>query len=325
MAGRNTRARATFDFRGSPAAAVATRQLGREYERSEAFRNVKKMPVGAAVLGPDTLAVHQISFQPRSRHRAFTLIEMLVVIGVISILLVAVIPAFTTRKTADEFTASIYTLKGAFEVARTYAQANNTYVWIGFFEETGGAASTTPATPGNGRLVISVVASKDGTKIYSSTPSNIDPTRLQQVGKLVRINNVHVPIFAAGTGTGDKFDTRPLPDWNSFNQYIDSTFGELNAGPGSAPQTDTSYPFQYPVGNPAPTAQYTFKKTMQFSPRGEARINSTFDIRRVVEIGLLPTHQNAVPTPTPAPGNYAGNVGAVQISGLASTVKIYTR
>jgi len=43
MAGGNTRARATFDFRGSPAAAVAARQLGREYERVGPFRNGKKM------------------------------------------------------------------------------------------------------------------------------------------------------------------------------------------------------------------------------------------------------------------------------------------
>ena len=251
---------------------------------------------------------------------------MLVVIGVISVLLVALIPAFTTRKTADDFNNALYTLKGAFETARTYAQAHNTYTWIGLYEENGSTDSGTTATPGVGRLVVSVVASKDGTTIYNpNTSGDIDPSRLEQVGNLVRIENVHVPILAAGSGTGDKFDTRPPPDWNSFNGAIDSTFGELNAGANSAPHTDTSFPFQYPVGNPAPRAQYIFVKTMRFSPRGEGNINSTYDLRRVVEIGLVPTHKNVAPSPTPEPGKYQGNVAAVQVSGLASTVKIFRR
>jgi len=261
---------------------------------------------------------------------------MLVVIAVISILLVAVIPAFTTRKTADDFTSAAYTIKGAFEVARSFAQANNTYTWIGFYEEDGSQPSASPtATPGNGRLVISIVAAKDGVQGFNpnQTPSStnkLDNTRLKQVGRLIKIDNVHLPIFTTDPsslirGTGDKFDTRPFPDYNAFNGYIDSTIGELNAGANSAPHTNMGFPFQYPVGNPLPTAQYTFLKTMQFSPRGEARINSTYDIRRVVEVGVLPTHQNVVPTPTPAAGLYLGNVTAIQISGLASTVKIYTR
>jgi hypothetical protein len=49
----------------------------------------------------------------------------------------------------------------------------------------------------------------------------------------------------------------------------------------------------------------------------------TYDIRRVVEIGLVQTHGNVAPTPSA--GNYAGNVVAVQINGFAGDVKIYRR
>lgn len=55
----------------------------------------------------------------------------------------------------------------------------------------------------------------------------------------------------------------------------------------AAPYT-TPYNFQYPVGTPAPTTQYTFTKLLQFDPRGESRVNgNTYDVRRIVEIGLL--------------------------------------
>ena len=68
------------------------------------------------------------------------------------------------------------------------ARANNTYTWVGFFEEDASQPSTNPATAGTGRLVMSVVASKDGTTIYSGTLSSpateLDPIKLLQVGKL---------------------------------------------------------------------------------------------------------------------------------------------
>jgi hypothetical protein len=113
----------------------------------------------------------------------------------------------------------------------------------------------------------------------------------------------------------------------------DSCFGEINlSGTQAAPTTNTQFPFQYPVASPAPTAQYTFQKTLQFNPRGENTINSglgvggvTYDIKRIVEIGLIQTHGNVAPTPTPSAGNYVGNVVAVQINGFAGDVKIYRR
>ncbi|MBA2436263.1 MAG: type II secretion system protein, partial [Chthoniobacterales bacterium] len=272
-----------------------------------------------------------------ARRRAFTLVEMLVVIVIISILLVLVIPAMNPRKDAIDFTKAGEAIKSAIEQARNYAQTKNTYVWLGFYEEDGSQDSTTPSTPGNGRLIVSTVASKDGTTIYipGSTGTNpIDPTRLLQVSKLTKINNVHAPLFAPGSATGNTFDTRPKPDWNSFTIYNSSRFGELNAPPPNTAPTDgtiysSKYPFQYPVGTPAPSAQYVFTRTIQFSPTGEARIFSTYDIRKVVEIGLVPTHGNSVPTPISGAGTsavvFGGNVLSVQFSGIGSMVKIYKK
>lgn len=268
---------------------------------------------------------------PDHKTHAFTLIELVVVLAIVAILTAFLVPAFTSLKGANDLTNAAYTIKGVLEQARTYARINNTYAWVGFYEENGSIASTSPPTPGSGRLVLSSVASLDGTTVYGSAPGAIDPTRLTQIGRLARVENVHLPLLATGTGTGDTFDARPALQFEPTAGYNYARFGELNgAAPNTAPYTNSQYPFQYPVGNPAPTAQYTFWKTLQFSPRAESRINgNNYDVRRVVEIGLLQTRGNAVPTAASGAGTsiavYPGNVIAIQVSGLGSMVKLYRR
>jgi type II secretory pathway pseudopilin PulG len=259
----------------------------------------------------------------RERASAFTLVELLIVVGIIVILLVLIAPAFTTIKGGTDITSAAYTIKGVLDTARTYAKANNTYTWVGFLEENvANPGSPNADTPKVGRLVMSIVASKDGTNI-AGLSGTIAATQLIQVGKLIKIENVHLPLFVVGNGTGDTFGARPSPSPASDTNW---RFGELNGtAPNTAPLT-TPYNFQYPVGNPAPAAQYTFNKILQLSPRGETRVNGDSDnIRRVVEIGLLQTHGTAVPTPSPAAGQYPGNVLAVQINGFSGDVRIYQR
>src|SRR5438552_8995614 len=97
----------------------------------------------------------------------FTLVELLIVIGIIAVLLVLIAPAFTSLKSAGDVTSAAYTVKGVLDTARTYAKANNTYTWVGFYEED---VSQPPTTVGVGRIVMSIVASKDGTTVYD--PNN---------------------------------------------------------------------------------------------------------------------------------------------------------
>lgn len=248
---------------------------------------------------------------------AFTLVELMVVIGIIVVLTVLLAPAFTSLKSADDVTNAAYAIKAVVEQSRAFATSKNTYVWIGFYEEDGSVPSTVPATSGTGRVVISVVASKDGSVVYDPTsalnPDPLDPARLMQVGKLLKIDNAHLQILADGGGTGDLFDTRPAIGTNL------ARFGNINATPvsSSAPSTNTKYPFQYPLSGPPP-AQYTFVKTLQIDPRGESIVNCTYAIRRLVEVGLSPARGNKVDT-------VARNLAAIQITGVGSDVKLYRR
>jgi type II secretory pathway pseudopilin PulG len=232
----------------------------------------------------------------------------MVVMAVIVLLTALLVPAFTSMKSSGDITNAAYTISGTLEQARSYAMGNNTYVWVGFFEEDVSGLSTSPATQGIGRVVISVVASKDGTIIYDpNSLTAIDPTRLTQLGKLTKIPNVHLSTFVDGSGTGSTFDNRPPVTYNT------ARIGDTT--PPNASQT----PFQYPVGNPAPTAQYTFVKAIQFNPAGEARINNNnFSLKTVAEIGLQPTHGNVVSTVNP-------NVVAIQFSAISGDTKIYRR
>jgi len=181
----------------------------------------------------------------------FTLVELIVVIALISTLMVLVAPAFTGIKSAGDVTNAAYTIKDALEQARTYAMAYKTYVWIGFYEEPAGQPSTNPATPGTGRIVISTIASADGTTVYNPRSlAAIDPTRVTQLNKLVKVEGTHLATFPDGSGTGDTFDSRPAAI------YETAKIGD------TTPPNPSLTPFQYPVGNPAPAAQYTFVKAV---------------------------------------------------------------
>ena len=238
----------------------------------------------------------------------FTLVELIVVIALISTLMVLVAPAFTGIKGAGDVTSAAYTIKDALEQARTHAMAYETYVWIGFYEEPAGQPSTNPATPGTGRIVISTIASADGTTVYNPRSlAAIDPTRVTQLNKLVKVEGTHLATFPDGSGTGDTFDSRPAAI------YETAKIGD------TTPPNPSLTPFQYPVGNPAPAAQYTFVKAVEFSPRGEARINNrNYTLKTVAEIGLQPTHGTAVDV-------NSRNIIAIQFGALGGDLKIYRR
>ena len=243
----------------------------------------------------------------RERASAFTLLELVIVMGIIGVLLVLIAPAFTYIKGGTDVTSDAYTVQGVLDTARTYAKANNTYTWVGFYEESA-ANSESPNSdqPPVGRVIMSIVASRDGTVVYDpNNPVTIDATKLIQVGKLTKIDNVHLWTHTdtPQTPTGSDFDHRP----NVATTYC--------IGDSSPP--DSATPFQYPVGNPEPSAQYIFVKVVQFNPRGEGVIdNSNYTMAPISEIGIQPTHGTTVDT-------NSTNLVAIQFTGFGGSVKIY--
>src|SRR6266480_723460 len=243
------------------------------------------------------------------RVSAFTLIELLIVVGIIAVLLVLIAPAFTSIKAGTDVTSAAYTIKGVLDTGRTYAKANNTYVWVGFKEvDVSQAASVSPQMSGIGRVAIAIVASKDGTRGYDITnPSLSNPawtnynngTNLIAVGKLQYLDNVHL----AGTLTMAGNMARP----NVSSNYII----------GIAPASVT--PFDWPLGTALSSGQYSFKQVISFDPQGVARIQYSTNADTIsvyTEIGLQQTHGTTVDTNSP-------NVVAIQLGGVGGSVRIY--
>jgi Tfp pilus assembly protein FimT len=250
----------------------------------------------------------------RERASAFTLLELLIVVGIIGLLLVLIAPAFTYIKGGTDVTSAAYTIKGALDTARTYAMANNTYTWVGFAEvDSSVDPSVTPqVTTGArpyGRVAVAVVVSKDGTRGYDITNTSL-PTpawtnynngaNLLAVGKLQRLENAHL----AGTLTIAGNMARPnVPS----NNYII----------GSAPPSVT--PFDWPLGSALGNGQYSFQKVINFDPQGVARIQystNTDTISTYTEVDLQQTHGTTVDANSP-------NVVAIQLGGVGGSVTVY--
>jgi type II secretory pathway pseudopilin PulG len=254
----------------------------------------------------------------------FTLIELMVVIGIMILVAAFIAPAFTSIKGAGDVTSAAYAIKGVLDQARTYAMANNTYAWVGFYEESADATSPTnalPPYPGKGRVLLAVVASKDGTtkcEDPNSTTSNripLTPSLITQIGKLVKIEKIHITDIGAPPSPTPS----PTPDASSLaaRSGVPYTWGSpfdyenrINSDDTHIPTNQSLYPF---------SAQgYTFYKTVRFNPRGEADINASYKLRPVAEIGLKPARGATVDSANP-------NVVAIQFSGAGGNVKIYRK
>ena len=230
--------------------------------------------------------------------RGFTLLELLIVLGIIGLLLLLLAPAFTTIKGGTDVTGAAYTIKGALEIARTHAKANNTYTWVGFADSIGSNVT--------GTVALFVVASKDGSDLGTSVNqvgNRIDITSgVMPVGKMMRLNNAHVGDTGTPTNDGTDFESRAAVN---INYRIGAA--------GTAYDSD-----YYFIGQGT-----QFDRWIRFSPRGEAVVKGgSTQITQYAEVGLLPTHGTALAgTINPA----SGDLVAIQITGFAGNVRIYRR
>lgn len=255
------------------------------------------------------------SFPPiqtgRRTHRpatGFTLIEILVVMGMISVLLALVVPAFNSVNTSRQMKLAAYDIQGLLDTARAYAKANNTYTWVGFYEEDASTNSTKPATAGTGRVVVSTVASKDGTAMYPVDGDQVALTaaNLVQIGNLVKIGNVHLDVL-----TQSDVPSRTVVTNTSY-QVGSTDFGN-HMSPSTGASGSNQVTFNYPLSGNA--TAYTFVKVIQFNPLGDATkiVESPTPL---IEIGLRPTRSATVDA-------VSRDKIALQIAGIGGAVRMY--
>ena len=275
----------------------------------------------------------------RGRSRGFTLLELLIVVGIIGLLLALIAPAFTSMKTGADFTNAVYGIQGVLENARTYAKANNTYVFVGFAEvdssvDPSVSPQVTPAPTPYGRVAVAVVASKDGTRHFQYATSGqgtdwqanyADPSKpeyrgghLTPVGKLQRYENFHFLVDFPSWPPSPSHQTgmtRYQPNGAPYSMGAD-----WNAA-GIIPAT----PFTWPLGSPLGSDyQYRFDRVIYFDPTGTARIATATNanaIVQVMELDLQPTRGTLAP-PNPTDQD-VGNHAAVQVAPMSGEIRVY--
>lgn len=255
-----------------------------------------------------------------SRRLAFTLVELIVVMGIIVVMIALVVPAVTSIARTNSVTRALYEVTGALENARTYAVANQTYVYVGFVQED-------LTTENRTRLVMATIASRDGTRPYltkTDAAKDMDMSAngpLRQIGKVIRIDDVRFvkrsDFPARDTSANDPLNVRPLAE----------PAGQTTPVNGIVPDDaeKTQYPFTLTSGiKPAVGNAYTFERMVEFAPDGACITNPKFnassgaqrDVAPVNEIGLMPTRGlNATKT--------EADIVAVQYGGMIGQVKFY--
>jgi len=233
--------------------------------------------------------------------RGFTLMELLVVVTIMGVLMGASIPAINGLKSSGDFNRNLFNLAGTLEQARSYAMANNTYVYVGIEEIDGGKPVANGNTSGTGRVMVVVKASKDGTRGYdinnpSATDDNTFDSSLSPLGKMVVMDNMS--LAQSGNLSSQNGMIRPNLDSASYD------LAQNNAD--SAKEV---------IWKPT---NLTFSKVIQFDPQGIARIQTDSNgdtVPPLIEIGLRESKGNTVLS--------KGQQAALQIAGVTGAVRVY--
>jgi len=229
-----------------------------------------------------------------TRRSGFSLVELLVVMGIIILLAALVIPAMNTIKGAGDITKTASDLSDLVQQARAYAMGNNTYVYLGLKEVDQMAGDY---TDGKGQIIAAIVASKTGLRPSALSP--LAQADIQAISRLQRFDNSHID------------DATPDNSGNMVRPTPSATLSGQN-------QNNLPISFVWPPGGSGKTT--TFSKVIEFDPQGVARFqqdNNTNNIQNWIEIPLQPSKGNT------GPAANEKNAAVLQVDGITGNVQTF--
>lgn len=187
---------------------------------------------------------------------AFSLIELLTVMGVIGLLMSVAVPALSNLTKGSQMNQALIEVTESLEQARQFAVAQNTYVWVAF--------NNVAASQGVDEQVrMAVLVSRSGGEL--STWGTDDTTSSTAQTQLITRPRTFNQVKLSSAGTFSRSQIASLPEGG-----VDSL--------GSA-----NFTIMVPGGQ-----KEVFTQAIQFTPSGEAR--TTANMAGMVELGLQPTH-----------------------------------
>jgi prepilin-type N-terminal cleavage/methylation domain-containing protein len=223
------------------------------------------------------------------RARAFTLVELLVVVAIMALLVAVGTVSLQGISSSGKFDKALTEISGILEQGRAYAVAQDTYVWVVFYENV-------PAS-GPREVFVGAFASNDGTDPFNwagtvtmPSPGTFGSTTLSAVTRLYSFRGLHLQT----TSMPDAPTAPSIPSLPASTPVFQVT-GRDDSGPVTLSGSSPVY------------------WVIQFTPTGAAH-NGPNPIDSIW-LGLEPSVSQAV---TNSP-----NVASLKVNGLTGLTTIY--